>query len=44
MSTETAFFQIVHRLEKSLIYKDIALGTFLDIDNTSLLATVEAAK
>jgi hypothetical protein len=48
MSTETALFQVVHRLEKFLKYKEIALGAFLDIeeafDNTSFHATVEAAR
>ena len=41
MSTETALFQVVHRLEKSLKHKEIALGAFLDIagafDNTPLM-------
>ena len=32
MSTETALFQVVHRLEKSLKYKEIALGAFLDFE------------
>jgi hypothetical protein len=48
MSTETALFQIVHRLEKSLKYKEVALGAFLDIegafDNTSFKAMVGAAR
>jgi len=46
MSTETALFQ-VHRLEKSLNHKEIALGAFLDIegvfDNTSFSAIITAA-
>jgi hypothetical protein len=44
MSTETALFQVVHRLEKSLKHKEVALGAFLDIkgafDNTSFNAMV----
>jgi len=49
MSTETAlFFQVVHRLEKSLNHKEIALGAFLDIegafDNTSFSAIITAAR
>jgi hypothetical protein len=48
VSTETALFQVVHRLEKSLKHKDIALGAFLDIegafDNTSFNAMVGAAR
>jgi hypothetical protein len=32
MSTETALFHVVHRLEKSLNHKEIALGAFLDIE------------
>jgi hypothetical protein len=32
MSTETALFQVVHTLEKSLKHKEIALGAFLDIE------------
>ena len=35
MSTETALFQVVHKLEKSLNYKEIALGAFLDIEGHS---------
>jgi hypothetical protein len=31
MSTETAIFQVTHRLEKSLNHREIALGAFLDI-------------
>ena len=48
MYTETALFQIVHRLEKSLKYKVIALGAFLDFegafDNTSFEAIIKAAR
>jgi len=48
MSTETALFQVVHRLEKSLNHKEIALGAFLDIegvfDNTSFSAIITAAR
>jgi hypothetical protein len=48
MSTESALFQVVHRLEKSLKHKEIALGAFLDIegafDNTSFNAMVGAAR
>jgi len=48
MSTETALFQVVHRLEKSLNHKEIAVGTFLDIegafDNTSFSAIIMAAR
>jgi len=48
MSTETALFHIVHRLEKSLNHKEIALGAFLDIegafDNTSFSAIITAAR
>jgi hypothetical protein len=48
MSTETALFQVGHRLEKSLKHKEVALGAFLDIegafDNTSFNAMVEAAR
>jgi len=47
MSTETALFQVVHRLEKSLNQKEIALDAFLDIerafDNTSFNAIITAA-
>ena len=46
MFTETALFLVVHRLEKSLNHKGIALGTFLDIDgafdNTSFSAIITA--
>jgi hypothetical protein len=45
---ETALFQVVHRLEKCLEHKEIALGAFLDIDgtfdNTSFNATITAAR
>jgi hypothetical protein len=48
MSTETALFQVVHRLEKSLSHKEIALGAFLDIEgainNTSFNAITMAAR
>jgi hypothetical protein len=48
MFTETGLFQVVHRLQKSLKHKEIALGAFLDIegafDNTSFNAMVEAAR
>jgi len=48
MSTETALFQVVHRLEKSLNHKETALGAFLDIegafDNTSFNAIITAAR
>jgi hypothetical protein len=48
VSTETALFQVVHRLEKSLNHKEIALGAFLDIegafDNTSFNAIITAAR
>jgi hypothetical protein len=44
MSTETALFQVVHRLEMSFKHKNDALGVFLDIegafDNTSFNAMV----
>jgi len=44
MSTETASFQVVHRLEKFLEHKEIALGAFLDIEgafgNTSSSAII----
>jgi len=47
MYTETALFQVVYRLEKSLNPKEIALGAFLDIevafDNTSFKAITTAA-
>jgi hypothetical protein len=48
MSTETALFQVVNRLEKSLSHKEIALGAFLDnegaFDNTSFNAITMAAR
>jgi hypothetical protein len=48
MSTETAFFQVERRLEKSLNHKEIVLGAFLDIvgafDNTSFNAIITAAR
>jgi hypothetical protein len=48
MSTETALFQIIHRLEKSLNHKEIALGAFMDIerafDNTSFQAITTVAR
>ena len=31
MSTDTALYQVVHRLEKCLKHKKIVLGAFLDI-------------
>jgi hypothetical protein len=48
MSTETAPFQVVERLEKCLEHKEIALGAFLDIegtfDNTSFKTITTAAR
>ena len=48
MSIETALFQIVRRLEQSLKYKEIVLGTFLDFegafDSTSFEAIIKAAR
>ena len=48
MSTETALFQVVKRLEKFLEHKEIALGAFLDIegafDNTSFKTIFTAAR
>ena len=48
MSIETALFQIVRRLEQSLKYKEIVLGTFLDFegafDNTSFEAIIKVAR
>jgi hypothetical protein len=48
IQTETAIFQILHRLEKSLSHKEIALGAFLDIegafDNTSFIAITKPAR
>jgi hypothetical protein len=47
MSIETALFHVIHRLEKSLSNKEIALGAFMDIegafDNTSFQAITTAA-
>lgn len=47
-STETALFQVVHRLEQGLENKEITLGAFLDIegafDNTSFKSIITAAK
>ena len=34
MSTETTLFQVVRRLEKSSSHKEIALGAFLDIEES----------
>jgi hypothetical protein len=34
MSTEMALLQVVHRLEKSVNHKEIALSAFLDIERT----------
>jgi hypothetical protein len=48
MSTETALFQVVKRLERSLEHKEIALGAFLDIEgafnNTSFKTIITAAR
>ena len=48
MSTETALFQVVHKLEKSLNQKEIALGAVLDtegaFDSTSFNAIITAAR
>jgi hypothetical protein len=48
MSTETALFRVVHKLEKSLIHRETAMGAFLDIegafDNTSFNAIITAAR
>jgi hypothetical protein len=48
MSMETALFQVVHRLEKCLEHKEIALGAFLDIegafDNSSFKTIITAAR
>jgi hypothetical protein len=47
-SMETALFQVVQRLEKSLEHKKIALGAFLDtegaFDNTSFNTIITAAR
>jgi hypothetical protein len=48
MSTERALFRVVHRLEKCLEHREIALGVFLDIegafDKTSFNTIITAAK
>jgi hypothetical protein len=48
MSTETALFQVVKRLERCLDHKETALGAFLDIegsfDNTSFKTITTAAR
>ena len=48
VSTDTALYQVVHRLEKCWKHKEIELGAFLDIkgafDNTSFNATITAAR
>jgi hypothetical protein len=48
ISTETALFQVVRRLEKSFKHKEVDLGAFFYIegvfDNTSFNAMVEAAR
>ena len=48
MSTETALYQVVHKLEKCLEQKEIALGAFLDIvgafNNISFNAIITAAR
>ena len=48
MAMDTALYQVVHRLEKCLEHKEIALGAFLDIegafDNTSFNAIITAAR
>ena len=48
MSTETALFQIVHRVEQSFKYKEIALGAFLDFegafDNTCFEEIIKVAR
>jgi hypothetical protein len=48
MSMKTALFQVVHRLEKCLEHREIALGAFLDIegtfDNTSFNTIITAAR
>jgi hypothetical protein len=48
MSMDTALYQVVQRLEKSLEHTEIALGVFLDIegafDNTSFDAIITAAR
>ena len=46
-NTETALFQVIHRVEMSLNHKEFALGAFLDVevafDNTSFKAITRAA-
>ena len=48
MSMDTALYQVLHRLEKCLKHKEIALGAFLDIegafDNTSFNTIITAAR
>jgi len=48
MFTETALFLVVHKLEKSLNHKGMALGAFMDIegafDNTSFSDIITAAR
>ena len=48
ISTETALYQVVHRLEKCFEHKEIALGDFLDIEgalnNTSFNAIITATR
>ena len=48
MSTETALFQVAHRLEKCMNHKETAFGAFLDIEgafnNTSFNAITMAAR
>jgi hypothetical protein len=48
MSTETALFQVTHRLEKSLNHREIELGAFVDIegafDNTTFHAIIMDAR
>jgi hypothetical protein len=48
MSTETALFHVVQRLEKSLEHKQIALGAFLDIEgafgNTSFKTIITTVR
>jgi retron-type reverse transcriptase len=47
-STETALFQVIYRLEKTLNQKEIVFGAFMDIegafDNTSFHAITTAAR
>jgi hypothetical protein len=48
MSTETALFHVVKRLERCLEHKEIALGAFMHIegafDNTSFKTIITAAR